>query len=103
MDAWGRNLSANDLVQRALRYLIHPDDVEFRVAPTPGPEQLIDQIQAFARANPAVIKQLDFATSKARFLGKAKQTLASQLDTANEILARNDQNAKRTSELTAMA
>ena len=103
MDAWGRNLSANDLVQRALRYLIHPDDVEFRVAPTPGPEQLIDQIQAFARANPAVIKQLDFATSKARFLGKAKQTLASQLDTANEMLARNDQNAKRTSELTAMA
>ena len=100
-DAWAKQLSADALVARALRYIVHPDDIAFQVVSGPG--QLLEQIRAFADSNPAVVKSLDFATSKARFLAESRTAQAEQLGTANQMIASNDENANRTSELTALA
>jgi type VI secretion system secreted protein VgrG len=102
-DAWAGKVAANVLVARALGYIVHPDDIAFQVVPSPGPGQIIEQIRAFADSNPAVIKSLDFATSKARFLAASRTAQAEQLGKANQMVACNDENANRTSELTAMA
>jgi hypothetical protein len=101
-DAWQGRLSADDEVQRALRYIVHPDDIPFQVVPSPGPTQILDQIRLFADANPAVVKSLDFANSKARFLVESQTARADQLNDANQMVASNDENANRTSELTAL-
>jgi hypothetical protein len=102
-DAWKNQLSSDALVARAFRYIVHPDDIAFQVVPAPGPGQLLEQIRAFADANPAVIKSLDFASSKARFLAESRTAQSERLGTANQMLASNDENANRTSELTALA
>ena len=99
-DAWRSSLPVNDLVQRALQYIVHPDDIDVGIGSGPG--QILAQIQAFADGNPAVIKSLDFATSKARFLAESQAEHEHQLDEASEMFGRNDQNADRTSELVAI-
>ena len=98
-DAWAGALPASGLVQRALRYMVHPDDIDARVVPGPGQSS---RIQAFADSNPAVIQSLDFPTSKARFLAESLAVRERQLNEASEMFAKNDQNADRTSELTAV-
>jgi hypothetical protein len=99
-DAWNGTVPANTLVQTALRYLVHPDDVDFRQAPGPG--QILGQLQAFADSNPAVIKALDFPSSKTRFLGSAHAERERRLGEARVMFADNDQNADRTAELSVL-
>ncbi len=53
--------------------------------------------------NLAVTKSLDFASSKARILTEFRRAQAEQLRKTNQIAAGSDENANRTSQLTAMA
>ncbi|HEY4184902.1 MAG TPA: HET-C-related protein [Polyangia bacterium] len=97
-DAWQGQLAADGLVKRALAYLVHPDDVDMLQAPGPG--QVLGQLSAFADSNPTLIHELDFPSSKLRFLGAIHAQREEQLDDARQLYALNDENADRTAELT---
>ncbi|MFN0063375.1 MAG: HET-C-related protein [Myxococcaceae bacterium] len=102
-DAWAGSLPVNGLVDRALRYLVHPDDVALASSAAAGPQQILSLIQAFAATNPGIVKSLDFATSKARFLKQSHAERERRLDEARSLYARNEVNADRTAELIAHA
>lgn len=97
-DAWEGKRSAAELVQYALRYVVHPDDIDVSVVAGPG--AIVAEIKDFADKNPAVVNSLDFPTSKARFLAEALAARERQLDEASVMFARNEENADRTAELT---
>lgn len=100
-DAWQGTLTPDALSTRALRYFIHPDDIDVRVAPGPG--QLLGQVQAFADTNPAVIKSLDLDSSRKRFLEHAALEESRGLEQARVMYASNEALADRIAELSALA
>jgi hypothetical protein len=96
--AWrGTGSDADDVARAALQFFVHPADIETAASSAPG--VLMQMIAAFAKMNPGVIGQLDFTSSKTRFLQHAENDRQNLLDGARAMYANNDASADRTCEL----
>lgn len=100
-DAWLGGLTPDQLVQKALSFMVHPNDIDQKQADGPG--GILERIRLFAAANPTVIVQLNRANSEARFLNETQKEHSAILKEAGAMYAFNEELADRISSVLATA
>ncbi len=100
-DGWQGKNTPDQVVIEALKYFIHPDDIDDTLAT--GPAILLGMIKDFAKAKPAIIPLLDKAHSEARFLAEVHAEREKTLQEAREMYAFDEKNADRLVSLLKLA
>lgn len=102
-DVWFKQLPVDELIRRALVYMIHPNDIDLAV--DSGPKRVFELIRAFADSNASVLPLLDLEHMKIRFSNETHShaSVQQQVDSAREMFADNDAIADRVEELSQVA
>jgi hypothetical protein len=102
-DVWFGQLSVNALVDRALAYMVHPNDIDLAVES--GQRRIFKLIEAFADTNASVLPLLDLPHMKQRFSNETHShaSVQEQVDSAREMFANDDAIADRVEETSQVA